>query len=111
MTTASGRPIGHYVFLALIGLGIWVPVGGITLCIYVLRTSSNLGMGGLTVVGTMFSFLCAELVATAALLIYGYLKKPWRLSNGIRTTFLTHAWAAGLTALAAFIFSLMIMLP
>lgn len=87
MTTEAKNHIGHYFILTLIGLGIWLPISGIAFCIYVLRTASNLGMGGLTVVGTIFSLLCIEFVATGMLLIYAYLKMPWRLSRKIRTVF------------------------
>ncbi|MBI6845841.1 hypothetical protein BTW15_27455 [Pseudomonas syringae pv. tomato] len=110
MTTEAKNHIGHYFILTLIGLGVWLPISGIAFCIYVLRTASNLGMGGLTVVGTIFSLLCIEFVATGMLLIYAYLKKPWRLSRKIRTIFFMHALAAGLTAISAFILFLIIKL-
>ncbi|SOP96612.1 putative membrane protein [Pseudomonas syringae pv. syringae] len=68
MTTEAENHIGHYFLLTLIGLGIWLPISGIALCIYVLQTASNLGMGALTVVGTIFSLLGIEFVATGMLL-------------------------------------------
>ncbi|KTB86616.1 hypothetical protein ABNM12_07885 [Pseudomonas syringae] len=110
MTTEAENHIGHYFLLTLIGLGIWLPISGIALCIYVLQTASNLGMGALTVVGTIFSLLGIEFVATGMLLIYAYLKKPWRRSRKIRTVFFIHALAGGLTATSAFVCFLIIKL-
>ncbi|WP_073168248.1 hypothetical protein [Pseudomonas asturiensis] len=104
MHNVSKTHPAHYLILALIGLGIWVPVIGVALCLYVLRSASGLGMGGPAVVGTLFSLLSVELAATVLLLIYAFRAKPWRRVKSVRMGFYVHALGAGVSAVLVLVF-------
>lgn len=110
MNSVSKTHPAHSIILALIGLGIWVPVLGVALCLYVLRTASGLGMGGPAVVGTIFSLLSVELAATVLLLIYAFRAKPWKRVKSIRIVFYVHALGAGVSAVLVLVFAIAMMM-
>ncbi|MDC3740584.1 hypothetical protein KDL21_06005 [Pseudomonas syringae pv. syringae] len=99
MNAVNKESTGHHVLLAIMGLGVWLPIILIALLFCVVRLSTGLGEGILAVAVTLGLLMNTEVVATIIFFIYACWAKPWRFSKKWRTSFYIHALVSGMTTL------------
>ncbi|QHF04880.1 hypothetical protein N015_21720 [Pseudomonas asturiensis] len=93
MNTAKKTGFNQYLLLALIGLGVWVPVVWTALAFYASSAESPMKVGSaIVLLGQL------EIFAIIFLVIYAFCFKPWRLSTTARLGFFFNVLGAAAAA-------------